>query len=147
MALRWTITSETSISDRSSTAPSMRRSRLSMAPSSWWYSTAPRISSWAAKTPAFMSMFTPNSFSVLRTIHWMASTIGSSSLTKNRTNADRPRATSSGRVMAKVLGSTSTNTSTSAVITAVAITTPQAPGTTLPMNSVARAELRMLIRL
>ena len=34
MALRWTMTSETSMAERSSTAPSMRRSRLSTAPSS-----------------------------------------------------------------------------------------------------------------
>ena len=33
--LRWTMTSETSISDRSSTPPSMRRSRSSTRPSEW----------------------------------------------------------------------------------------------------------------
>ncbi len=54
---------------------------------------------------------------------------------------------SSGRVIARVLGSTSTNTSTSTVITAVARATPSAPGTTRVMNSVASAEVRMLMTL
>ncbi len=77
----------------------------------------------------------------------MASTIGSSSRTKNRVNPARPRAVSSGRVIAKVLGSTSTNTSTRTVITPVEMTTPSQPGNTLVINSVARDEDRMLIRL
>ena len=49
--------------------------------------------------------------------------------------------------MARVLGSTSANTSTSAVITAVAAATPQAPGIARVITWVASAEARMLIRL
>ncbi len=73
--------------------------------------------------------------------------IGPSTRTAASIGPDRVRATSSAWTMAKVLGRTSTNTTTSTVIIAVARATPQAPGTSLVMKAVARAELRMLIRL
>ncbi len=61
--------------------------------------------------------------------------------------AERPRATSSARTIARVFGNTSTNTTTSTVMMPVARATPQPPGTSLVMNSVAREELRMLMTL
>ncbi len=142
--VRWTMISETSMSDRSSTPPSMRRSRLSTAPSEWWYSTAPRISSCAASTSASMSSRTPNRPRVRRTIHWMAYITGPSRRTSTRIGAESARATSSARTMARVLGSTSTNTTTSTVITTVARKVPRMPGTAWVITSVAITEAAML---
>ena len=72
---------------------------------------------------------------------------GPATRTTSRVGPDRNRATSSERRIARVLGRTSANTSTSTVITPVAIATPSAPGMARVSTSVARAEARMLIRL
>ena len=100
--------------------------------------TAPRISSWAARTSVSMSRLTPNSRRVRRTTHWIAKITGPRTRTTSSIGPETERATSSARTMANVLGSTSTNTTTSTVMTPVAMATPQAPGTSRVMNSVAR---------
>ena len=89
----------------------------------------------------------PNGRSIWRTIHWMVKMIGPNTRTVTISGAERARATSSARLMAMVLGRTSANTRTRTVITAVATAMPRAPGIDLAMNSVVRAEVRMLIRL
>jgi hypothetical protein len=73
--------------------------------------------------------------------------IGPNSRTTSRVGADRKRATSSDFRMARVLGSTSANTSTSTVMVAVAAATPHGPGMAAVSTWVARAEARMLTRL
>ncbi len=85
----------------------MRRSRASTRPSEWWYSTAPRISSWA--TAAVVSAWTsiPTAFSTFQIAHCTARITGPNTFTTSRVGAASTRAVSSGRAMARVLGSTS----------------------------------------
>ena len=137
----------TSISDRSSTPPSMWRSLASTRPSEWWYSTAPRISSWAASTSVSMESLMPNGRRVWRTIHWAPLASGPKIRTTHQVGIDRKRATSSARAMARVLGRISLNTTISTVITAVASSAPTGPGNAVDSATVVRAEAPMLMTL
>ena len=77
----------------------------------------------------------------------MAEITGPNRATTIRDGPERPRATSSGRAMAMVLGSTSAKTSTRKVTRPVAMATPQAPGMAWARNSVTREDSRMFSRL
>jgi len=89
----------------------------------------------------------PNGRRVWRTIHCAARASGPKILTSQKVGSDRKRATTSGRVMARVLGRISPNTTTSTVMITVEASTPMAPGKAAASTLVVRAEAPMLTTL
>ena len=120
ISVRWTMTSDTVRSRRSSNPPIMSRSSFSTLPSRCKRSTVPRISSCGARIDCSSPIRTPRRRRSWRTSHSIAISTGPSTRTTNAIGRAAASAMRSGALKAIVFGSTSANTTTSTVINAVA---------------------------
>ncbi len=120
ISVRWTITSETSSSGRSSKPPNMSRSSFSTPPSRCRRSTAPRSSSCAERIGRCSPTRIPTRDRIQRTSASIAMSTGPNRRTTHSIGLATINAMRSGALMAAVLGRTSANTTSSTVMKRVA---------------------------
>ena len=120
MLVRWTMTSQTESSRRSSTPPIMSRSSFSTVPSRCMRSTAPRSSSCGDRIDWFLPTGMPTPRSITRTSHSTPRRTGENQRTMRSIGWATASAMRSGALKAAVFGSTSHSTKINTVMPMVA---------------------------